>query len=356
MISLRTVNIYDFNPWKDYKPPPPPQPAHRPRPKAYVIPHRQKPSPLRRALNASLALQPPALNASPHEVLQYLAKKTELAERWSKEINRGRRTETSAPSAKHQRQQQQQHQAEEARIATEKAKTFACRRCPEEFSSNTKLHEHVRTKHSKKPKEPSPPPTITAPASPPATPPTTPKKPISWSEIASRPMKPNTPSRLPRPTLKFGLPTPPPSPILQPQESTNHSAKRTSTAAVKPRLTVEDLYHRFHGKPRPSSLTSMQNHLPAAPSSGLHQTRITTYFKPTSSSHGPKTPLAPNRKCADSQASAKSAWNRDLTLSRPCTSQGKSFTNSARFSCHQPTHGRKLYMAEPQHYRKERIV
>ena len=42
-----------------------------------------------------------------------------------------------------------------ARIAKEKAarliaEAFACRRCPAKFASNIKLHDHVRTKHTKK--------------------------------------------------------------------------------------------------------------------------------------------------------------------------------------------------------------
>ena len=81
------------------------------------------------------------------------------------------------------RQLQQRQKTKAARIAAEKAarltaEAFACRQCPAKFASNTKLHEHVRTKHTKKP---NPPPQ--APASSPATSPTclptTPRKPIS---------------------------------------------------------------------------------------------------------------------------------------------------------------------------------
>ena len=352
----------DFNLWKNYTPPAYlpspilPLPMPKSRPNAYVIPHRQTPSPcLRKNTKFKLAPLPSPLNFR-----------------------------LTFEDFKQQQAEEARIAAEEARIAKEKVEAFSCRRCPAKFPSNTKLHDHVRTKHCKKPKEPSPPPPAaalaippasppptpiapatpvaipSAPASPitsPATPTTTPKKPISWSEIASRPMKPNAPSRLPRPTLQFDLPTPPPSPVMSPQKLTNHIQKRT---AKTPYMTVHDLYIRFHEKPRPLSLTSMQNRLPAAPSSGLHQTRITTYFKPTSSRHGPKAPLVPNRKCADSQALAKSTWNRDLTLTRPYTTQGRSFTNSARFFCHHfdhsPTHGRKRFVVEPQHYRKARIV
>ena len=290
----------------------------------------------------------------------------------------------------------QQQQAEEARIVKEKTEAFFCRRCSEKYSSNIKLHEHVRSKHCKKskksssssaviiatsstppaspplapvapvsppqtpaakPSEPaspaSPPsasnapitapptpgaipstptePPITPPAAattPPATPIATPEKPISWAEIASRPKKPYTPSRLPRLTTKYGLPTSPPSPILQPQESTNHVAKRPSNTPsfAPPRksyLTVEDLYTMFHGKPRPSSLPARQIRLPSAPPSGLRQARITAYFKPPTSNgpacHAPlpKAPLASNRKHAESKNHGQSIQNRDLAPSAP---------------------------------------
>ena len=177
---------------------------------------------------------------------------------------------------------------EKTRIAKKKTKTFVCRRCSEKYPSNTKLHEHVRTKHCKKPKKSTPP------ASPPTTPtapaflPTTPKKPISWAEIASRPKKPNIPSRLPRLTTKYGLSTPPPSPhllpILQPHKATNSMTKRPSITRFKtPYLTMQNLYTKFHEKPKPSSFPTMQNSLHSASTSGMHtrQMRITAYFKPT---------------------------------------------------------------------------
>ncbi|CAF9942722.1 MAG: hypothetical protein HETSPECPRED_007637, partial [Heterodermia speciosa] len=205
--------------------------------------------------------------------------------------------------AEEKARQLEQQQAEEARRAKEKAEAFACRRCPEKYPSNTKLHEHVRTKHAKKPKEPTPP---APPASPPISmttavapptpvaipsPPTTPKKPVSWAEIASRP-KPTTPSRLPRPTITIthGLPTPPHSPILQPFKLANSITNQPTITRVKtPYLTVEDLYTMFHEKPRPASLSAIQTRLPSAHASGqhmrLHQMRITSYFMAHTTSH-----------------------------------------------------------------------
>ncbi|KAG7005111.1 hypothetical protein G7Y79_00021g049780 [Physcia stellaris] len=44
-------------------------------------------------------------------------------------------------------------QQEEARLAKKRAEGYTCRRCKTaKFDSNTKLHEHIRTRHAKKPK------------------------------------------------------------------------------------------------------------------------------------------------------------------------------------------------------------
>ena len=72
----------------------------------------------------------------------------------------------------------QQRAIEEAACLVKKqAEGYTCRRCKGKFESNTKLHEHVRTKHAKRPKGehttvklPSPPPTPTTSIEPPATP------------------------------------------------------------------------------------------------------------------------------------------------------------------------------------------
>ena len=55
--------------------------------------------------------------------------------------------------AREKRAQQKAKEEEEARLikATEATEDFKCRRCPAKFSSNTKLHEHVREHHAKKP-------------------------------------------------------------------------------------------------------------------------------------------------------------------------------------------------------------
>ena len=38
---------------------------------------------------------------------------------------------------------------EKARITKKKTEAFVCRRCLEKYFSNIKLHEHIRTKHTK---------------------------------------------------------------------------------------------------------------------------------------------------------------------------------------------------------------
>ena len=176
------------------------------------------------------------------------------------------------------------------------------------------------------PSSPSPPPAspIESPAlsapTPPVTPPvtplvTTPRKPISRAEVASGPKSPSAmPSRLPRPTVKYGLPTPPLSPILQPQESTNSITKPPFTSLMK-HLTVEDLYQRFHGKSKPTSLAAIRNRPSPALPSGMPsgQMRITSYFKRA----GSTVELASARKYVDSRAPGQAVKNGDLALSRP---------------------------------------
>ena len=151
---------------------------------------------------------------------------------------------------------------EEARIAKKRSEGYTCRRCPEKFDSNTKLHVHIRGKHAKKFKSaytiatppsppvspnpeasvapsPSPPsstsseslpptsPLISSPPSSAATPPTTP------SLLATKLLTPK-PSRLPRPVNR-----PITTPLLEHQASTRKSY-----------MTVQDLYRMFHGRSR----------------------------------------------------------------------------------------------------------
>ena len=239
-------------------------------------------------------------------------------------------------------------QIEEARITKKKTEAFACKRCPEKYPSNTKLHDHVREKHTK-PEKPTPqtpttpptppaspppapsapvspvsppsatitmttPPSSPAPSSPPPSasiepaassepitspiiPPTTPRKPISWAEMTSRPRQSISRSRLPRPTITtYDLLTPPSTPphssILQTSILANNMTKRLSTTRFKTQtsyLTVKDLYIMFHEKLRSASFVAIQQRLPNAHISGnhmrLHQMRITSYFKPSSNNH-----------------------------------------------------------------------
>ena len=197
-------------------------------------------------------------------------------------------------------------QQDEARIAAKRAEGYTCRRCKSKFDSNTKLHEHIRTRHAKKPKPASqqsmpPTPPVSPPqsvtSSPPtspklvamslATPPSetssesssvaTPRKPISWAEIASRPIVAPKPSRLPIATPKSVC-----KPLENARVACPPTPPRTPTPS-RPYLTVDDLFRLFAGKPSPFGLQrhQMRSFSPKAPGKsncGPIQSRITSYF------------------------------------------------------------------------------
>ena len=123
---------------------------------------------------------------------------------------------------------------------------------------------------------------------PPATPPSrpkrsvprpiaTPKRPISWAEIASRPVIAPKPSCLPIPT---------PNPILKCTETapdTRPAAPRKlAPKHQKPYLTIEDLIEMFAEKPkRTDLLRTKHNTKNRAPSPLLsRQAKIISYFRP----------------------------------------------------------------------------
>ncbi|KAG6989887.1 hypothetical protein G7Y79_00062g093650 [Physcia stellaris] len=232
-----------------------------------------------------------------------------------------RKHESEIKSKLKQEAKESLKQKEEARIAAKRAEGYTCRRCKHsaKFDSNTKLHEHIRTRHAKKPKSkpaqqsvehvasPPTPPASSPPSSPqsvtsspptspklvaesPATPtpselsPTssvaTPRKPISWAEIASRPVAPK-PSRLPIATPKS---------VCKPLENASIACPptppRTPTPS-RPYLTVDDLFRMFAGKPSPFGLQrhQMRSFSPRGPGKcspvskcGPIQSRITSYF------------------------------------------------------------------------------
>ncbi|KAG6994143.1 hypothetical protein G7Y79_00046g081940 [Physcia stellaris] len=116
----------------------------------------------------------------------------------------------------------------------------------------------------------------------------TPRKPISWAEIASRPIVAPKPSRLPIPTAK-PIPkctktapnTCPPTP---PKPTPKHQ---------KPYLTIEDLFEMFAEKPKRRSLIHTKK--TESPPKLSRQAKITTYFRPATNqnasiSQGSKTP------------------------------------------------------------------
>ncbi|KAG7001534.1 hypothetical protein G7Y79_00031g066490 [Physcia stellaris] len=138
----------------------------------------------------------------------------------------------------------------------------------------------------------------TPPATPkqsPTEPTATPRKPISWAEIASRPVIASKPSRLPVPTPKKPCkaletaavvcpPTPPPTPPQKPVPIHQHQ---------KPYLTIQDLFEMFAEKRTESGL----QHTKKTESSPKvsRQSKITSYFRPTTNqsitiSQGSKTP------------------------------------------------------------------
>ncbi|KAG7008284.1 hypothetical protein G7Y79_00006g019040 [Physcia stellaris] len=250
-------------------------------------------------------------------------------------------------------------QQEEARLVKKRAEGYTCRRCKHsaKFDSNTKLHEHIRTRHAKKPKSqsivspPTPPDSVTSspPASPKlvamslATPPSetaseslsaaTPRKPISWAEIASRPITAPKPSRLPIATPKS---------VCKSSENASVACPPTPPRAPtpsRPYLTVDDLFRMFAGKPSPFGLQARQNK-PLSPRSfgkcspkskcGPTQSRITSYFHAAAS---------PASKSAKSEASgpthARGSVPRQFSVSRWPSASPTSF--SSRFASVRPS-------------------
>ena len=218
-------------------------------------------------------------------------------------------------------------QKKEARLAQKRAEGYTCRRRKmAKFDSNTKLHEHIRNRHAKKPKPaqqsaelvalpPTPPvsssqsvtssppaspklvaesPATSTPSEPLSSSVATPRKPISWAEIASRPVAPK-PSHLPIATPKSvcnPLEKPaancPLAPLTPPRTP---SPKHQGIRIQKPYLTVDDQFRMFAGKPKPFGQQPRQNK-PSSPhtlgkcsprSSGPIQTCITSYFNAAAS-------------------------------------------------------------------------
>ena len=155
----------------------------------------------------------------------------------------------------------QEEEKEKARL-----ETFACRRCPAKFPSNTKLHTHVQKHHTKKASEHTPEPptlslsTITTIDTPPSTP-----------TVNTVPTPPATPKKA---ALPVALPpTPPATPPITYATVASKASPPTKpptspSTPRKPYLTVDDLYQMFHNTRK-------------AP-----QSRLTDYFKPVGKSLG----------------------------------------------------------------------
>ena len=155
---------------------------------------------------------------------------------------------------------QQRKEEEEARITKKRAEGFTCRRCSVKFDSNTKLHEHIRTRHAKKPKRQSVQST----------------QPVSHKHISS-----------PSTTTSVALTTSPPtSPKLIVKLPATPLFIRSTTPRPsripKLHLIMNDLFRIFAGKPKPLSLQQRQNKSLSRYSNSC-QTRITSYFNAVAS-------------------------------------------------------------------------
>ena len=214
-----------------------------------------------------------AIEAQMNELAKMIGAALGLTSKQQEAANQARLAEQrKAEQARLAKQRQEQ---EEARLEKERLEAFACRRCPAKFPSNTKLHEHLRNHHAKKPKEAALPT--------PSTPPTSPTLPASVTPFAAPSMPPQMPLTPPSPP-SITLPATPPS-----------TPKRTY-------LTMDDLFAMFTGRPKPIGLL----HRPRNPfppynwrisKPSTPQTRITSYFLPvTSKKSKDRNKLAPNRQ------------------------------------------------------------
>ena len=174
-----------------------------------------------------------------------------------------------------ERQKRLDDQEMERQIAEQKAKNeaFACRRCPEKFSSNTKLHKHIAAHHIKPARASSealaPAQAMAISSSVPPTPPTSPKPAISspptpflssvlaTSAIGSTPLSPPTSTLFSWAT--FSTPSTPPkiAKAFSPAPLTRPTTPRTPTSPTTPKIakstcampaaymTIEDLFWKF---------------------------------------------------------------------------------------------------------------
>ena len=281
-----------------------------------------------------------------------------------------------------------QQQIEKNRITKKKAEIFSCKRCSVKFSSNIKLHEHVRTKHAKKSSAISA--TIalftsfifsfissvmsTAITSH-ATTFTTSRNSISWAEIASRSKSFTIFLRISRfialstSSFSFHL-----SSILQFFNSVNNITRSffitaSFATSMKSYFSMQDLYIRFHEKFRFLSFFTMQKHLSFASfseqSMRIRQMRIISYFKSAiDSNHNFESTstikLASNKKHANSKSRTQTTWIDHLTFKTFCIFQDRFFSNSICFFCHYSNlsqiYDRKRCMTESQHHRKIKIM
>ena len=269
-------------------------------------------------------------------------------------------------------------QQEETRLIKKRAEKYTCRRYKNstKFDSNIKLHEHIRTRHAKKPKSivssftssqsiifsssvssfqsiissfsmssklivESSATLIFEEFSPEFLSVETSKKSIFWAEIASRSIVAFKLSRLPIATPKsMCKPMEKPAVTCPPASLTPLRTPTSKHQGIqKPYLTVNDLFRMFAGKPSPFGLQrhQMRSFSPRGPGKcspaskcGPIQSRITSYFHAATS---------PASKSAKSEASgpthARGSVPRQFSVSRWPSASPTSFPS--RFASVRPS-------------------
>ena len=144
---------------------------------------------------------------------------------------------------------------------------------------------------------------LTPPATPISTPIATPKKPISWAEIASRPVVAPKSSRLPIPTsrqLPKALET---ASANCPPTSSPTSHQTSAPKHQKLYLTIDDLFRMFDGKLKRTDPFHTKHHTKndahsRNSSSISYQAKITAYLRPAANQKRPinQDPKTPNPK------------------------------------------------------------
>ena len=230
---------------------------------------------------------------------------------------------------------------------------ITCKLCDETFTSNNRLHEHVRLHHNQK--------------SPPE--PATPQKAMI---MRSGPHMPDTPPATPRLTPAIRTPSHQPITMMKAPAACSPSPSPRSPApslqnphtTPKPYMTMNDLFAMFAGKekrPRKSSDTiHKQMRSPRSPLPD--QTQITSYFKPAGQPNPASTkapisnvftssPCPAPRPCFSANRSAETPQNSKA--SKPAKLP-KSLKSAVFISC--PSSALRFYLSANQVLRTPQIA